>query len=87
MSRRVEEEILKAIGMEAVYYKEIYDEVIGPRPNDLEEETFIEGIQSLKDKGHVEYHDYTTGKEGDLFHLTKKGQGRYIRTMKREGLI
>jgi len=62
----MEEQILKAIGMEAVYYTEIFGIVI----EDIsEEEDFIESIQSLKDKGHVNYYDYTTGQETNLFQL------------------
>ena len=82
MSRKIEEEILKAIGGQAVYYSEIFEEFYN-----VEEEDFIESIQSLKDKDHINYHDHTTGKERNLFSLTKSGQKRYARVLKREGLI
>ena len=89
MSRKMEEEILKAIGAQAVYYSEVFEEVTennSPWTQD-EEEDFIESVQSLKDKNHINYHDHTTGKERNLFSLSKRGMSRYARLMKREGLI
>ena len=89
MSRKMEEEILKVTGGQAVYYSEIFDELsdkISPWTQN-EEEDFIESVQSLKDKNHINYHDHTTGKERNLFSLSKRGMSRYARLMKREGLI
>jgi len=89
MSRKMEEEILKAIGSQAVYYSEVFEEVTennSPWTQD-EEEDFIASVQSLKDRDNINYHDHTTGKERNLFSLTKSGQKRYARVLKREGLI
>ena len=88
MSRKMEEEILKAIGAQAVYYSEVFEEVTennSPWTQD-EEEDFIESLQSLKDKTHINYHDHTTGQESNLFTLSKRGMSRYARIMKREGV-
>ena len=89
MSRQMEEQILKAIGPQAVYFEELYSEVEYNNPEWAQggEEDFDISLQSLKDKDHINYHDHTTGQERNLFSLSKPGMSRYARIMKREGLI
>ena len=90
MSRKMEEEILMAIGSQAVYYNEIFEKMVDLTEGNwtqYNEEDFIESVQSLKDKDHINYHDYTTGKETNIFSLSKRGTSRYARLLKREGLI
>jgi hypothetical protein len=89
MSREMEEEILKSIGAQAIYYGEVFEEVTennSPWTQDNEED-FVQSIESLKTKDHINFHDHTTGQERNLFSLTKRGMSRYARLMKREGLI
>ena len=92
MSRKMEEEILMAIGSQAVYYNEIFEKMVDLVESSgdctqYNEEDFLESVQSLKDKDHINYHDHTTGQERNLFSLSKRGMSRYARIMKREGLI
>ena len=88
MLRTMEKEILKAIGLEAVYYSEILEQLSGGGAiSDDQTQDFQDSLQSLKDKGHISNQDYTTGEETSLFQLTKVGRKRWARIMKREGLM
>ena len=89
MSRQMEEEILKSIGGEAIYYSEVFEGITDTNSpwTESKEQDFIASIESLKAKDHINYHDHTTGQERNLFSLSKRGMSRYARLMKREGLI
>ena len=50
MSRKMEEEILKAIGSQAIYYSEVLEQLSGDGAiSDYQTQDFEDSLQSLKD--------------------------------------